>query len=326
MEIIFKESMTLKDLESFIENTINTSNVDLLKKLLKSYPIETKNYLIENSRLAPLCKAAINGNLEMVKYLLLSNDIKDIIDINEKNRSEFTPLLCACKEGHFEIIKFLLSSKDLNKKANIHVTRTDGSNALFYAANSGNVEIVDYLITISDLPENLNINTKNFFKYDALMVSCTWGHLDVVKYLLESPKLKEHASILEVCRNGKNSFLYACMRGKLEIVKYFMDNDKLCPNPYLGGNNKEAALVLAYKYNHKDIVEYLLSEKKISIDSYTWKWIQSNDRFKDEVGFTVILNKDIKTMIETYHHSKILADKLEKELEYKEVFKNKMKV
>lgn len=316
------DRMTQSELNDLLDQALFYGNLDIFIKILETDIDKVKVFLdVKGKTLNLLFSACVRGRFEIVKILLETESFKVDIDfINDK-----TLLLQACRGGSFEIVKYLLTSPTLKEKADINVVSDDGSSALFFAAQSGNLEMVDYLLTSSDIP-NFNIDIKNNHQYDALMVAATWNHVEVVKYLLESPKLKEHASILEISNQGKTAFMFACMKGALDVIKYFMENDNLCPNPYMGGNNKETALILAYKNNHKHVIEYLLYEKEITVDDYTLNWIRNNVCCKDEFNMTVIFDKNLKEMIEGYHFSKTNSQNLQTKLKRKQTISHKVKI
>mmetsp|Transcript_16512 Transcript_16512/g.23099 ORF Transcript_16512/g.23099 Transcript_16512/m.23099 type:complete len:349 (+) Transcript_16512:38-1084(+) len=73
--------------------------------------LETVKFLVSKIRLPvssgdtiPLCIAAENGHLPVVKWLCCEGKA----DVNEAGEEGRTPLLCAARGGHVDIVKFLL--------------------------------------------------------------------------------------------------------------------------------------------------------------------------------------------------------------------------
>lgn len=96
--------------------------------------------------------ACDEGDLEMVKYVLTSDEIEKHANISlEGNKA----LINACAKGHLEIVKYLLTSPELKKHANINV---QNGKALDYACFKGHLEVVKYLTTSEDLKKRIDIN------------------------------------------------------------------------------------------------------------------------------------------------------------------------
>jgi hypothetical protein len=100
--------------------------------------------------------ACYSGNLELVKYLLTSKDLKTHVNIHTNYLgSDDYSLLISCQYGHLEIVKYLTSSPDLKEHVNIH---TNKDRPLFLAYEKGFLDIVKYFIF------DLNIEKSEFIK------------------------------------------------------------------------------------------------------------------------------------------------------------------
>jgi uncharacterized protein len=82
----------------------------------------------------PLMMASIEGNLALVKYLVLSKKAS-------VNNAGWTPLQYACTRGHLEVAEFLLSNG-----ANVNALSPNNSTALMMSVMSGNEYLVKYLL------------------------------------------------------------------------------------------------------------------------------------------------------------------------------------
>jgi len=92
--------------------------------------------------------AALEGHLEVVKYLLENG-----ADINAKNSDGYQPIHCAVFEGHLEVVKYLLENgADINAKDNV------GKTPLYHAVYDCNMECIKYLILQG---ADVNISTED---------------------------------------------------------------------------------------------------------------------------------------------------------------------
>ncbi len=97
-------------------------------------------------------ESCINGNLEEVKYLLTSPELKFKADLNDP---ENEALDFACVNNHIEIIKYLLNSPELKFHANKNSIDGAFKSACYY----GNSQIVEYLIYDANIPYSDNIKS-----------------------------------------------------------------------------------------------------------------------------------------------------------------------
>ena len=107
----------------------------------------------------PLCFAAQNGHLEVVKYLIS----------NGAHHHTNHALRWAAFYGHLEVVKYLVS-----KENDIHA---DDEKTLRLAAYNGRLDIVKYLV------EECGADVHAYYDDGALRWAVNNGHLDVVKYL-----------------------------------------------------------------------------------------------------------------------------------------------
>lgn len=108
-----------------------------------------------NSELRSAC---LNGNIEVVKHLLTSPDIKNHADISH---GDDIALRYACQEGYLDIVHYLLTSSELKDHADIHAKH---EGALKEACFNNHLHIVIYLLTSPDLKEHANVNEKNVIR------------------------------------------------------------------------------------------------------------------------------------------------------------------
>ena len=123
-----------------------------------------------------LINACYDGNLELVKYVLTSPELKVHSDIHAQNDDAF---IWSCSKGHLAIVQYLLISPELKEHADIHAVGDDG---LKYACGNGHIDIVKYLLSLPDLKDNTNIFTKE--NGDGFINACLNKHTEVIKYLI----------------------------------------------------------------------------------------------------------------------------------------------
>ena len=169
--------------------------------------LKVKPYEREHN--TPLHLAALNGYLEIVKYL-----IKKEADIDAKNRKNQTPLHLAVHNAHKHIIEYLVESgADINAiedegdtplawaaykgqtevvslliklGANVHGQNKTGNTPLHWASEKGYLDIVELLIS-----QDANLQLNNFENQIPLMLAVQNGHTDTVKLILQRLKKLE---------------------------------------------------------------------------------------------------------------------------------------
>jgi ankyrin repeat protein len=123
------------------------------------YLLKNKNIDVDLSNLSgetPLMIASIEGNLPMVKTLVLQNHAR--ID-----HIGWTPLHYACTRGHLDVAQFLVSNG-----ADVNAPSINGSTPLMMAVQSGNEELIKYLLEKgADLQQR---NTQGFTAIDIAQI------------------------------------------------------------------------------------------------------------------------------------------------------------
>ncbi len=142
-------------------------------------------------------KACLEGDLETVKYLLTSPNLKEHADIHTRDDQGF---ICACEQRNFELIKYLLTSPDLKEHSNIHAK---DDLALIYATSSGRLDIVRFLTSSPELKEHINIHDDPF---QAFNVACANEQLEILHYYIFELNLEKTKQIQDYL-NDKENFL-----------------------------------------------------------------------------------------------------------------------
>ena len=238
-----------------------------------------------------LIKAAANGDLQRVKYLVINTSVdinyiyivlpeqfrryqQEYIEIEGVDHSS-TALSCAVEIGNLEMVKFLV-----NNGANINLLTGEDYSALNYAIKKGNLEIVKFLVSkganinpdfgcpplISALEEEYpraeHFEIVKFLISNRANVNVFYGDkLDISRLDLSQPESlfllyfldtpKTHADIL---REGSTPLTLAVRGGNLQIVKFLVDNKADINTVGYGG---KTPISIAKERGWRDIISYL---------------------------------------------------------------------
>ena len=125
-------------------NAVDPKGNPMLLVAIRDKSDKVTEYLLKNQNIdvdlsnkygeTPLMIASIEGNLPMVKTLVLQNHAR--ID-----HIGWTPLHYACTRGHLEVAQFLVTNG-----ADVNASSINGSTPLMMAVQSGNEELIKYLL------------------------------------------------------------------------------------------------------------------------------------------------------------------------------------
>lgn len=146
------------------------------------------NFSIDNLNISTeLILASLYGQLETVKEIVQSSDI-DVnlcVDICRMN-----PLIAAAKNGNLDIVKYLLTSSDLKNPINIHATDIDGWDALINACKYEHLEVMKYLLTSNEIKENSNLYVKIPNYQNIFIMYLYFKKYNIVDFLLFDMNMK----------------------------------------------------------------------------------------------------------------------------------------
>jgi hypothetical protein len=160
-----------------------------------------------------LYKAAQNGDLDYIKYLLTSTELKLHADPNLNGNYCFK---LACRSGHLDTVKYLFSDENTKLKLSTDRLIIDGT---LEAADNNQIEILDYFRNQAKIN---NHYTEARFINDNLVIlerACAFGFLETVDYILQNPKVENYVLDEKTIFNLFESCIYA---NSSDLIKYFI--------------------------------------------------------------------------------------------------------
>lgn len=152
--------------------------------------------------LTALLQAALDGNLDTVRELLLFGAAKEAVDDLRR-----TALHLAAKQGHTEVVNILLASGAI-----LEAVTTWGFTPLHLAVSSGSVETIKTL-----LAGGAHIEAKDQGGYTALHSAAQDGHADIAETLLASG-----AELEAITEGGSTPLHLATADGHTKIIKILL--------------------------------------------------------------------------------------------------------
>jgi len=163
---LYKDKSQEEINESFIDACMS-GDIDIVRYLLNSNDLKI-NAQINAKDSDALFFATVNNQVKVVKYLITSPELK------EKSQISKNVFITACAEGRLELIKFFLTSPQIIKRPILSENEDD---ALHYACKNSRFEVVKYFLTTDDLWRKANPDLAFRKSYEA-------GNLEMVKFLI----------------------------------------------------------------------------------------------------------------------------------------------
>lgn len=220
----------------------SSGDANTVRALLDDGILVTQNWHMTRP---PLCLAAGNGHIEVVK-LLIDKGKFDPGDVDERDR---TALSWAAGRGHKKVVKYLLARGDANE----HAADEEGWTALSWASANGFATVARIL-----MEGGADVNSKDRCGRTPLSWASSNGHKDVVKILLAKKGLDVQA---DVDNKKRTPFLRAAAKGKrehVEIMKRILAKDKRCLAH--ADENKRTPLSWAAGAGHVKATQLLLKK------------------------------------------------------------------
>ena len=205
---------------------VSQGNVNEVRKLMK-YD-DTLIRTLDNDGSRALLLAAVNGHLEIMKYLIEECEV----DPSARNSHGNNALFEAAFNGHLDICKYLVTECGIDPS----IQNNYGETVILAAAGSGELDIIKYLVK----EHGASVSIQNEDGINALMIAAQRGYLDVVKYLVEECR----AEISTQNKIGENAI--TCAMEFPDVVHYLEQHadDSLRQHSEWGIKWKEGAHVL----------------------------------------------------------------------------------
>lgn len=242
-------ALSQKELDDLFITFCDKGNLKGIKFLFK-HPYLILRPKINENRYNPLRCAAQEGQINVLKYLLTSLDLKERADIHLHNDYA---LISACEKNHLSVVKYLLTSPDLSEHANIHAQR-DG--ALKTAILYDNLEIAQYLITSEELKEKANANA-------ALMEVCYSEDLEGLKFLTS----KEINPYIDIHYDNDAVLKELVRYDNVKLLRYLIMDYGIKLTPRIKQIAEDGSEEIKKLIESKELHETLNNELKISEQS-----------------------------------------------------------
>ena len=216
----------------------------------------------------PLCKAAKDGDLERVEFLLDSGVNPDSVSFKINAYSDIpgiagdSALRFAVFAGHAGIVKMLLANG-----ANPNIENKNGSTPLTASSGKGISEIVQILLDNGANP-NQDVNNGG----TPLIFAAQDGYAEVVKILLDGGANPNQTN--QVDNKGWTALMFAVYYGHAEAVKVLLDGEA---NPNQSNNKGWTALNIAAEKGQPEVAKVLLDcgaspDKRNNEGVNAWHW------------------------------------------------------
>ncbi|OAF69856.1 hypothetical protein A3Q56_02387 [Intoshia linei] len=212
-------------------------HLDVIKILLSS-GAEINARTGSKLGISPLMLASMNGHVEAVEYFLSKGaDIHAQIETNKN-----TALTLACFQGRADVVALLLKAKP-----NVEHRSKSGLTPLMEAASGGYVDVCKLLVESN---ADVNAMPVNSSRDTALTIACEKGHTKFVDVLIQN-----HAYLDVKNKKGNCPLYLACMGGFFEIVKMLLNAGA---DPDSNDNRKVYCISVALRKGFVNIVRYLV--------------------------------------------------------------------
>lgn len=188
----------------------------------------------------PLCLAAEQGSLDVVKHLV--EVCRASVNAGSGGNRR-TPLWYAVQGDKWEVFEYLLSHPEVD----IH--QPAGERPVFIASQKGHLRMVKSLLSSEKMDLGL---LDNLGGDTPVMAACANGHLPVVVYLSSLP----HFSVNALGKSGATALYIAAQNGFMPIVQYLVESRGANVN-LLTKENGCTALIAACCEGNLPMVEYL---------------------------------------------------------------------
>ncbi len=230
---------------------------------------------------AALFLAAQQGLVHIVNYLLdecqADIELRGVYEVQEdRSRHQVTPLWCAAVANKLEVVKTLIKHN-----ADVNATSDTQSTPVRSACYMTNIDVVKYLVD-----SGADIHKPNMNGGTCLINSVQ--NEELCRFLI-----KKGASVNAQDNSGNLALHYAIREGRMETVKLLMS---VCSNPYVCNDFGDDAIQTACLRGYADILDFLLSKIKPSLQRQIEAYELMAANFVDE-------KHDIQGALQNWRHA-----------------------
>ncbi|KAG4091235.1 ankyrin [Neocallimastix lanati (nom. inval.)] len=294
-----------KDGKTALLLAIKHNCINNVKILLKEYYRNEVTTELDNKMNNALIIACKTGNLEIVNYILDSNNGFEI-DVNSRNIHLNTALMKASKKGYVNIVSSLI-----NYGAKVDLANEKGNTALIIACYNNQINVIKKLTEYQ-----ADIEWHNKEGITPLIASLQKNSYECVKFFIDNfkPKLNYHESPMK--EKMEDCFIDCVEKGYYDLIKILLDEGIIIDisnknNTFyrllaalIVATNNARCKVIAEIFSHKQFMEVLVEFRKTQV------LIQSCRRMKKKmVELLLSLNVDVNIIDEHGNTALIEASK-----------------
>ena len=191
-------------------------NINVVHYLLNKYgeDFEENQLIITTYMLSSTVKS---NNLNMLKYLLNSPNLKKGINLEVLEETYNTLLFSACSSELIDMVKYI---NTYMKENQIKISLGNAINILEDACKVGHLPILEYIHEIvQEMNTEMNIEENNKMYQYGFIKACERGYVDIVKFLLA---LNTNNLLIDIHKLGDQAFISACYNNKNELLEYLI--------------------------------------------------------------------------------------------------------
>lgn len=263
------------DLNAILCDACYSGDLNLIKEVFASTEAKKCNNTIPKNM---LLIATERGHLNIIKYIVESEELNDVISAKFKRYILKNAFKEACLKGKLEIVDYIFNLEELNLANKPQVTRT----GFIDACKSGHLEVIDYLL---NKPE-LNL-TDDFPAFEqAIFFAVAEGHFHLLKYFFDStPQFA-----LKTLKNS--TILFAAeSKNKIDVVKYLLTSPDFKDKIHIHEDH-DIIYKCAHNGNMTSVLRYLIIDMNIEKTKDIGEHLQRfpNTEIEKMFGFHDLVN------------------------------------
>lgn len=234
------------------------------------------------------------GELEKIKYLLTSSELKENANFKYKQNLAFK---VAFGQQHIDILQYFLASPEMRKSINV---RRYSLGLLMASCDKKDTPLLEHILPIA---------IKTYTNAMTILIDkcCNDGNLKIFKYLSESPTWSEKIAV-EI---NSSRFQYVCGSGNLEFIDYLL-NCKSKDSIDINADNDQA-FINCCESKELEAIKYFIFKLKIPKTSYIEEYFNENpNNFNHNID-RIFNARDLTTSLENEldsHDTKTKRNKL----------------